>query len=229
VAESVAVKKLLSWMIFAVVAIYGGVFVFHHFPATTKVQSAEAAESQAAPAPATQSTDPVDAAKAVTVVGPLADYMQDPKPSAKDEKPLPTGPPNAKDLIGDSAVGTGGAILHKTFPVATTVKFVFEIPAHVTNPQLHGTYRSFLKQAGDAPADGNSNVEFLLMSMEQYADFARGHQADVLYFVESSHGQQVSFGLSPTFDKPAQYCLVFRNRSTDVGKKFVQADFSVDF
>jgi len=228
VAESVAVKKLLSWMIFAVVAIYGGAFVLHHFPSTTKVQTAEAADSQPAPAPG-QSTDPVDAAKAVTVVGPLADYMQDQKTSAKDEKPLPAGPPNAKDLIVDSPVGTGGSILHKTFPVASTAKFVFEIPAHVTSPQLHGTYRSFLKQAGDASADGNSNVEFLLMSMEQYADFARGRQADVLYFAESSHGQQVSLGLSPTFDKPAQYCLVFRNRSTDAGKKFVQADFSVDF
>ncbi len=219
-------KKLVSWMIFAVVAIYGGAFVFHHFPAISHAQSAEAAQSQPEPAP---STDPVDAAKAVTMVGPLADYMQDQKPSAKDEKTLPTGPPNAKDLIGDSPVGTGGVILHKTFPVATNVKFVFEIPAHVTNPQLHGTYRSYLRQASDAPADASSNVEFLLMSMDQYADFARGQQADVLYFVESSHGQQVNFGLSPTFDKPAQYCLVFRNRSTEVGKKFVQADFSVDF
>jgi hypothetical protein len=111
----------------------------------------------------------------------------------------------------------------------STAKFLFQIPAHATNPQLSGSYRSFLKAAGDAPAEGDANIEFLLMNPQQYADFARGQQADVLYFVQSSHSQLVNIGLSPTYDKPAQYYLVFRNRSSDGGKKIVQADFSVDF
>jgi hypothetical protein len=51
----------------------------------------------------------------------------------------------------------------------------------------------------------------------------------VLYFVQSSHSEQVNVGLSPTYDRPAQYYLVFRNRSGDAAKKIVQSEFSVDF
>lgn len=223
-------KKLFSWMIFAVAAIYGASYLLHRFPVTTQASPTERAEPQAAePKP----PEAADAAKAVTMVGPLADYMQGDKSSSSSSgesaKPAVAWTPHAGDIVGDSPTGTGGVILHKTFAVATTVKFLFEIPAHATNPQLRGNYRSFLKPAGDATADGDPNVEFLLMNQQQYADFARGHQADVVYFVQSSHSQQVNVGLSPTYDKPAQYCLVFRNRSSDAGKKIVQADFSVDF
>jgi hypothetical protein len=217
-------------MIFAVAAIYGASYLLHRSPVTTQATSAEQAESKAADA---KPAEAADAAKAVTMVGPLADYMQGEKSSSsssgENEKPAVPWTPHAGDIVRDSPAGTGGVILHKTFAVATTVKFPFEIPAHATNPQLRGNYRSFLKPAGDAPADGDANVEFLLMNQQQYADFARGHQADVVYFVKLSHSQQVNFELSPTYDKPAQYYLVFRNRSSDAGKKIVQAEFSVDF
>jgi hypothetical protein len=226
------VKKLFSWMIFAVAAICGASYLLHRFPVTTQASSSEQAEPQA--------TDPkppeaADAAKAVTMAGPLADYMQGQKSSSssyssgENGKPVVQWTPHAGDIVRDSPTGTGGVILHKTFAVANTVKFFFEIPAHATNPQLRGNYQSFLKQAGDAPADGDPNVEFLLMNQQQYVDFARGHQADVLYFVQSSHSQQVNVGLSPTYDRPAQYYLVFRNRSGNAGKKIVQSEFSVDF
>jgi hypothetical protein len=232
------VKKLFSWMVFAVAAIYGASYLLHRFPVTTEASSTQALSTQTSSAEQgeAKAADPkppeaADAAKAVTMVGPLADYMQGEKSSSSSENAKAGVPwtPHAGDLVVDSPTGTGGAILHKTFAVATTVKFLFEIPAHATNPQLRGNYRSFLKPGGDASADGDANVEFLLMNSQQYADFARGHQADVLYFVESSHSQQVNLGLSPTYNKPAQYCLVFRNRSGDAGKKIVQADFSVDF
>jgi hypothetical protein len=220
------VKKLFSWLIFAVVAVYGGAYLLHHFPLANQVQDPEQPQSQPAdPRP----PEAVEASKAVTLVGPLAGYIQGEKSSNTGPQPAVPWTPHASDLVGDSPTGTGGVILHKTFAVAGTAKFLFEIPAHATNPQLRGTYRSFLRPAEDTSGDGDSNIEFLLMNQQQYADFVRGRQADVLYFVESSHSQQVNFGLAPTYDKPAQYCLVFRNRSGGAAKKVVQADFSVDF
>src|ERR1700733_10922936 len=161
ISEYVAVKKLFSWMIFAVAAICGASYLLHRFPVTTQASSSEQVEPQAAdPKP----PDAADAAKAVTMAGPLADYMQGQKSSSSENgKPVVPWTPHAGDIVRDSPTGTGGVILHKTFAVANTVKFFFEIPAHATNPQLRGNYQSFLKQAGDAPADGDPNVEFLLM------------------------------------------------------------------
>lgn len=217
-------KKAFSWLVFGVAVLYGGAFLFHHFPLSTPAQPTQ----QAQPAEP-QPPEAAEASKVVSLTGPLADYMQGSKPSDAKAGSAEPWTPHASDLVRDSPTGTGGVILHKTFAVTATAKFLFEIPAHATNPQLRGTYQSYLKQTGDAAADGDANVEFLLMNQQQYADFARGRQADVLYFVESSHSQQVDFGLAPTYDKPAQYCLVFRNRSSGAAKKIVQADFSVDY
>jgi hypothetical protein len=50
-----------------------------------------------------------------------------------------------------------------------------------------------------------------------------------VYSVDSSHDQDVSFGLPATLDRPVQYYLVFRNSSSSAAKKVVQADFQVDF
>jgi hypothetical protein len=229
----VAVKKLFSWLIFVVLVVYGSTYLLHHFPLTTEAQPSDQFQSSQSQAATPQPSEAAQANKAVTFVGPLADYVQGDKTSNDNPPPAGLAKPNASDLVVDSPAGTGGVILHKTFTVAATVKFIFEIPAHATNPELHGTYRSSLAQvgsphAGDGSSEGDSNVEFLLMNAQQYADFLRGRRADVLYFVESSHSQQVSFDLAPTYDKPAQYCLVFRNRSGPA-KKVVQANFSVDF
>jgi hypothetical protein len=217
------VKKLFVWIIFAVSVIYGASYLLHHLPSTTQAQPVEEAQSQTPLPP-----EMADANKAVTYVGPLADYSHDENQSTADSRPKGPWTPHESDHIHDSPVGTGGVILHKTFALATTAKFPFEVPAHATSPELRGTYRSFLRPNDDSAADGDPNVEFLLMNQQQYADFAQGRQADVLYFVQSSHSQQVNFELAPTYDKPAQYCLVFRNRSGGA-KKAVQADFSVDF
>jgi hypothetical protein len=218
------VKRLFSWIIFAVSVIYGASYLLHRFPLATQAQPAQEPQLQTPLPP-----EATEANKAVTFVGPLANYAQSENQATADSRPAVPWTPHAIDHVGDSPVGTGGVILHKTFAIATTVKFPFEIPAHATSPQLRGTYHSFLRQAGDSAADGDPNVEFLLMNQQQYADFAQGRQADVLYFVQSSHSQQVNFELAPTFDNPAQYCLVFRNHSGGATKKIVQADFSVDY
>jgi hypothetical protein len=216
----VDVKKLLSWIVFAVVAGYGGMYLFNHLPQIAQ---------PATPPPTT--TLVKDSDPAVKYVGPLADYTQGERSSDSDNdsRPKAEWKADASDIVGDSPTGTGGVILHKTFSVASTAKFPFEIPAHATNPQLRGNYRSFLPATESATGDDAANLEFLLMSEQQYAVYAKGGQADISYFVQSSHNQQVNVTLSPTFDKPARYCLVFRNRSGGVARKNVQADFSVEF
>ncbi len=94
---------------------------------------------------------------------------------------------------------------------------------------MHGTYRSFVRDSGVQSGDENANVDLLLMTDQQYANFLRGYSTDVLYSVDSSHEQDVSFGLPTTFDHPAQYYLVFRSSSSTAVKRLVQADFRVDF
>ncbi len=217
-------KKAFSWLIFALVAVYGSAYLFHHFPLTTQASVPE----QSQPA-APQPPEAAEANKMVTFAGPLADYVQNEKPANGNPQSSALGKPDPSDLIVDSPAGTGGVVLHKTFSVATTARFLFEIPAHATNPQLRGTYKSFLRQGGDTSTDSDANVEFLLMNENQCMDFLRGRRADVVYFVESSHSQQIDIELAPTYDKAAPYCLVFRNRAAGTPKKIVQADFSVDY
>jgi hypothetical protein len=220
------VKKVFSLVAGVVITFCSCAYLYNHLPGIKAAQSdVSQPDATQTPAPATpESADD----KAVTLVGPLADYVQGQKPPGGNSKPAKDWKPDASDLVGDSPTGTGGVIVQKTFVVASMAKFSFEIPAHATSPHLRGTYRSFLRPADAAAADDSANVEFLLMNEQQYADFQRGSQADVVYFVQSSHSQQVNFDLSPTFAQPAQYCLVFRNRSGGP-KKIVQADFSVEY
>ena len=137
--------------------------------------------------------------------------------------------PHALDHIAESPVGTSTAIVNRTFAVSAPAKFSFEVPPHAASPQLHGTFRSFLRQAGIQSSEEDADVDLLLMNSEQYADFLRGQPADTVYSVDSSHDQDVSFGLPATLDRPVQYYLVFRNSSSSAAKKLVQADFQVDF
>lgn len=187
----------------------------------------------------TESSQAAEAKGMVTLSGPLANYASHrsgtPSETPQSSDPgTPCSPPSCKPtemdmVVGDSPVGTSTAILHKTFDVAALVNLPFEIPPHSANPQLHGSYRSFLPK-GKGPADENSgDVEFLLLNQQQYATLLSGHESDVIFSAPDSHNQEVNAGLPPTFAQPARYYLVFRNNSRASGKKLVQADFRVDF
>jgi hypothetical protein len=178
----------------------------------------------------------------VEVTGPLADYVMGQKPAQVETlKPvqltLPASPvsqrPGAFDRVGESPVGTSNAILHQTFKVAGIVNLPFEVPAHAANPQLRGTYRSFLKAGGkqaETEASGAaSNVDFLVLNEQQYSDFLNGHGGEAIFSVEDAHNQEVNMGLPPTLGQPAKYYLVFRNNSHTAAKTVVQADFRIDF
>ena len=203
-------------------ALVGGYYYYQNRASTAKAQIADQAE-QPELKPAPQDPD-----KMAGVVGPLAQWIQNQKQEQAPEERRVVKP-HALDHIAESPVGTSTAIVKRTFAVSAPAKFSFEVPPHAASPQLHGTFRSFLRQAGIQSSEEDADVDLLLMNSEQYADFLRGQPADTVYSVDSSHDQDVSFGLPATLDRPVQYYLVFRNSSSSAAKKLVQADFQVDF
>lgn len=170
-----------------------------------------------------------DASQPVTAAGPLAEYMkkhQDDDSDADVESIEYV--PTASDHVGGSVVGTSTTILQKTFGVASTVQLPFSVPAHAYNPQLHGSFRSYL-QGGKLESNvSKSDIEFMLLNDEEYDNLLHNRPSDALFSAEATHNQEVNANLPPTLDKPVTYHLVFRN-DKGAEKKLVKADFRVDF
>jgi len=213
--------KGIAWLLMGA-SLVGGYYYYQNRAATTKAQAAEQNdEPESKP-------DAQDQNKPGAVMGPLAQWMQNQKQDQAPEERR-VGKPHPSDHIADSPVGTSTAIVRKTFALSAPAKFSFEVPAHAASPQLHGSFRSFVRQAGVQSSDESADVDLLLMNGEQYAGYLRGQPADTVYSVDSSHDQNVSFGLPATLDRPVQYYLVFRNSSSSTARKVVQADFQIDF
>jgi hypothetical protein len=159
-----------------------------------------------------------------TVVAPLIALMrggEQSEPQRAALKPLPL------DHIAASPVGGSNSILHRTFAFATMAKFPFEIPSHAATPYLHGTFRSFLQAAQSS--DDSGNVDFLVLNQQQYGELASGRRSEALFSAEATHDQEVNLGLPVSQDQPQKYYLVFRNTSSEEGRKLVEANFTVDF
>jgi len=172
-------------------------------------------------------TEAEEANKIVTVTGPMADYLQRQKASDIVTVEPVSQRSIAFDHVGNSPVGTSDAFLHKTFPVANVVDVPFEIPPHAANPQLRGTYHSFVTDTHDVGSA--ADVEFLLLNEKQYSDFLSGRPGEAVFSGADAPDQEVNTAMPPTFDKPAKYYLIFRNNSHTSGNKVVQADFRVNF
>ena len=118
--------------------------------------------------------------------------------------------------------------LHKTFAVKTFASFPVEVPPHTAIPRIHGTFTSFVNSGEDRQSDDSTDVSFLLMSGEQYAEYARGNrQATALYTVESSHSQEVEFLVQPTKDDPVKFYVVFVHLAAGKTPTMVEADFTL--
>ncbi|MFZ0818267.1 MAG: hypothetical protein WAM78_22255 [Candidatus Sulfotelmatobacter sp.] len=220
-------KKLFVFLLLAAFA-WGGLSYYRNRSSQTKVQAAE--ESQFQEAEAQPQPQPQDPIQPPTVVSPLKSFMEKVNPFHKTPVPAPPSPKSSSsDHIAPSPVGTSAAIVRKTFSVISAAKFPFEVPPHAASPQLKGSYRSFVQSPGGESSDENADMDLLLMNDQQYADFLHGGTPDVIYSVDSSHDQDVSFGLPATMNQPAQYYLVFRTSSHRPEKTQVQADFRVDF
>jgi hypothetical protein len=212
--------RVFAWLLVGAALVVGYSY-FRNHPSQSKARSTDQSQE------AESKPDPQGPIQPNTIVSPLevlmgkAEGKLEPK-----EEPRQPWKAHPNDHIAPSPVGTTSSIVHKTFAVTSSAKFLFEVPPHAASPQLHGTYHSFARNPG---IDQDGDVDLLLMNDQQYADFLHGNPADVVYSVDSSHDQDVSLGLPATLDRPVQYYLVFRNSSNSPGKKLVQADFRIDF
>jgi len=121
--------------------------------------------------------------------------------------------------------------LHKTFTVTKSVPFTVEVPPHSVIPRIHGTFQSFVPRPGDDDlSDASTDVTFLLMNAEQFADFSRNPAGSTtLYSVEATHHHEVEFVLPPTKDSSVKYYVVFVSAPGGVPVKTVNADFGLYF
>jgi hypothetical protein len=119
--------------------------------------------------------------------------------------------------------------LHKTFKVATYVKFPFDVPSHAFNPKLQGSFKSY--PAGKSPeaGDDSSNVDFLLMNAEEFDDFVHNRSSAVRYSIGAAHSQDVDYALPATLEEPVKYFIVFRNSASNGPPRMVDADFTISF
>jgi hypothetical protein len=176
-----------------------------------------------------------EARKAVTITGPMADYMRRQKVETLQSVSAMSHQTTASEHVAASSpVGTSTPLLRKTFNVARIVDLPFELPAHAANPQLRGTYSSFtphsgVQQASAHVSDTTNDVDFLVLNEGQYVDLLSGRPADALFSADGAPTQEINFTMPPTFDRPLKYHLVFRNGSPDAGNRAVKADFRIDF
>jgi hypothetical protein len=118
--------------------------------------------------------------------------------------------------------------LKKSFALTKSAKFDFQVPAHVAIPKFSGTFHAYMKDAGTGKAsDQPGEVDFLLLTQDQYSAYQQGGAGEALDSAPkaSSHGSSVA--LSPTFNDPQTYYIIFRNNSRD--PKIVETDFTADF
>jgi hypothetical protein len=215
-------KTWFGWLIASCVVVIAGSIVWNYRHRVALPAADIYAQPQASYAEAQQAKDMVE------VTGPMADYMRG-KSAVQIETLRPVAQRNSElDRVGETPVGTSRALLHQNFTVANAVDVPFELPAHAATPQLRGTYHAYL-QAGGVASPDDANVEFLLFTEKQFADFLSGRPGDALFSADGAHDEDVNFSLPPTYAKPAKYFLVFRNESPKPAKRIVQADFRIDF
>jgi hypothetical protein len=148
--------------------------------------------------------------------------------ACKKESPPPATPVAKSEHAAPSPVGTTQAVLQKTFNLKASATFPFEIPAHATQPHLHGIFEAFTGDVHGA-SDESANIDFFVLNQEQQADSSTNRGSEAMFSVEASHNQAVNFDLPPSFNQPVKYYLVFRNPSGGKGSKVVEASFRVDF
>jgi hypothetical protein len=149
--------------------------------------------------------------------------------ACQNKKPTADEAPPSMHRAAPLPAGGTQTVLRKTFPLSAAANFPFEVPAHLAMPHLHGNYKSFTNQLGVQSNDDTANVDFLILSEDQYADFVHGHAGEAIFSADASHDQEVSLSLPFTQDQPGKYYLVFRNPAGVQTKKIVQADFTLDF
>src|ERR1700721_3346773 len=194
-------RAALSWLAIGGMSIAAFVHYGNHIPQLKQLSIFQQSKQTDSEEKEAETTPPSGSDEIVIMGSPLQQIME----GAKTDKPAEDRAPRKlvpSDLIAPSPVGTSGVILHKTFSVATAATFSFLIPAHAATPQLHGRYRSFIRQAGNQSSEEAADIAFLLMNEEQYADVLSGQPVAVLFSVDASHDQEIDLGLPASQNYP---------------------------
>jgi len=218
-------RSLFGLLLVAFVFIMGGLYAYRRMPQVPLVAPAVPLKSPETPPSYAEAKQ---AAQAVKIVGPLAEYMgkqEGATPAAAKDVETVTWIPTASDHVGGSVVGSTVPILRKRFTVRSAVQVAFQVPAHASTPRLRGTFQSSARPGGDADAP----VEVLVLSDQQYSEFVSQRAGDAAFQAEDAPAADINAQLPPTFNQPARYHLIFRNNSRGNGKKFVRADFRMEF
>ncbi|HEX6821668.1 MAG TPA: hypothetical protein VF123_06410 [Candidatus Sulfotelmatobacter sp.] len=215
-------RSLFGLLVVAFVFIVGGFYSYRRMQQVPLIAPAVPPKPYENPKDYTEAKQ---AAQAVKIVGPLADYMANQEgstPAAKDVETV-TWIPTASDHVGGSVVGSTVPILRKSFTVRSAVQVAFQVPAHAASPQLRGTFQSSAAAGADAP------IEVLVLSDDEYFVFVNRRAGDAIFIAEDAPAANINTRLPPTINQPARYHLIFRNNSRAEGKKFVKADFRLEF
>jgi hypothetical protein len=215
-------RSLFGLLVIAFVFIMGGLYAYRRMQQVPLVAPAVPPKSSEK----TSYAEAKQAAQAVKMVGPLAEYManqEGPTPAAKDVETV-TWIPTASDHVGGSVVGSTAPILRKSFAVRSAVQIAFQVPAHAATPRLRGTFQSSAIPGGVA-----APVEVLVLSDDQYSEFEDRRAGDAIFMADDAPAADINARLPPTLNQPARYHLIFRNNSPAEGKKFVKADFRMEF
>jgi hypothetical protein len=223
-------KTLFGWVVMSLILVLIGSYIWIHVrrEADSVEFVAGPVAKQAQEAEKTYEGGP-DAQQSVTMAGPLASYMTQQDGAKGDAVESIEYQPTASDHVGGSVVGTSTTILQKTFGVTGTVQLPFDVPPHAYNPQLHGTFRSYLQGGKPESNASKADVEFLVLNDQEYNNLLKGQPSDAIFTAEAAHDQEVNANLPPTLDTPVTYHLVFRNNAGASLRKLIHADFRVDF
>ena len=215
-------RSLFGLLVIAFVFIMGGLYAYRRMQQVPLVAPAVPPKSSEK----TSYAEAKQAAQAVKFVGPLAEYManqEKPTPAANEVETV-TWIPTASDHVGGSVVGSTAPILRKSFAVRSAVQIAFQVPAHAASPRLRGTFQSSAILGGVA-----APVEVLVLSDDQYSEFVNRRAGDAIFIADDAPAADINARLPPTLNLPARYHLIFRNNSPAEGKKFVKADFRMEF
>ncbi|MGE5053427.1 MAG: 5'-3' exonuclease, partial [Acidobacteriota bacterium] len=198
-------RSLFGLLVVAFVFIVGGFYSYRRMQQVPLIAPAVPPKPYENPKDYTEAKQ---AAQAVKIVGPLADYMANQEgstPAAKDVETV-TWIPTASDHVGGSVVGSTVPILRKSFTVRSAVQVAFQVPAHAASPQLRGTFQSSAAAGADAP------IEVLVLSDDEYfvfvnrprgrRDLYRGRRPRRKYQYPPSSDHQSARPVSP--DLPQQ-------------------------
>jgi hypothetical protein len=224
-------KALFGWMVVALAFVLISSYTWMHIRREIKASGTQAVPlvEQARESQQLPSYDQ-DAERSVTFAGPLASYAKNQNDEEQEDNVERIEyHPTASDHVGGSVVGTSNTILKKTFAVAGTMQLPFDVAAHAYNPQLHGSFRSYLQGGRPESNASKADIEFLVVSDQDYRNLLSGKPSDAIFSADAAHDQEVNVNLPPTLDKPVAYHLVFRNDVHGAQKKLVQADFRIDY